>query len=436
MKRILLIALAITVFAGQAIASAGLAGLFGGEKDVTNVGNVWYDRNFNFSKVKLIAVYPMEAQFDLLFWQKYPRLREIVTPDSLKAIEQDQFMWSKAGLFPNTYAYRLSRDTQTGLTRCLLEKFQNEVKPVFLVNGEPQAKMPASNPGDIYAAYRKAHPYEGKTPEQAEEVLSRHFYSIEYPDLLDLFDSEAARGAAVRSATGAQAYLRWRMEGPYTPDSISFSVRHDIHPLFPSGLKTAAVTLYTSFCCELYDDGGNKVLAYSAKTPMKCNVLSSGGIFYPGNDESKFVEDLVANLKKLAIAKSAPVAPFGSKTVRVGEVTLGYLEGEETYPAEVDITKQALATTILENATSETLRGVDGETSDYLVEAAVTDCSVKIASGGGNFKAELKATLRLVDTKTGAVVATLQDEASGRSESEAFGKLVKKFFKEANKAVK
>lgn len=453
MKRILVMVMTMMMMASSAYASFAdaLGDLFDHKQDAARVGNVWYDRDFDFSTIDSIAVYPMDVALKEMFYAQYPALREVVTPDAEKSMAWDRSEWCKTSLFASTDSYEISKNAQSSLKRRLIEAFQNKVKPIFLVVPQARGSIPrASRKGssDAYAAYRNPMGMMGSiSPEEAEELISKkNLYKVEYPVLLEDFDSESERGAAVREATGAQAYLRWRMEGPYTLQEIScYTPRSGFVLGMPRGIETRTASLYTSCSCTLYDGNGREILAYSAKAPIEYQVSSYNVSYGQGRNENKFVEGLVGNLKSLMTKKSASEAIIGAKTVRVGEVSLSYVEGEETYPAETAITKQALETVILERVdASKTLRAAGGATSDYIVEADVTDCTVKMESGtkkmgesiDTSFRAKLKATVRLVNAKTGAVVMTVQDEVSGRSESVTFGKIVKKFFGEVEKVVK
>ncbi len=447
MKRVLVMTLAMILIASQAYASF-LDDLFNHNQNAAKDGNVWYDRNFDFSTIDSIAVYPMDVQFNQLFHEKYPDLRENVTQDIHRTLEWDRSSWEKASIFPDSFAYSVSVSTQETLKHQLIETFPNKIKTVFLVTptgwvGSPHT--PRKGASDAYAAYRKTPGEMRKlSPEEAEEVFSKeNLYKVEYPALMETYESEDARGAAVREATGAAVYLRWFMKGPYTPNQVdTYSLRV---PGYYGVPKQVTVSLYTSCGCTLYDGNGREILAYSAKVPRECDGTPSVSMGKKNNENSAFVRGLVDNLEKLMAAKTAEKAPLSAKTVRAGEITLDYLEGEETYPAEVDITKKALSTTVLENADeAKSLRAAEGDVSDYILEAAVTDCTVKMESGrkkgsepiDTSFRATLKAAVRLIDARTGAVVKASQGEASGRTESEAFGKIVKKFFGEVEKTVK
>lgn len=471
--KILIMALIMTMFASTTFAG-GLGDLFGSGKDKEAeekrlAGNLWYDEATDFSSVKKVLFYPAKINLDPDIWQKYDKSSKEVSAEAVKAYESIRAAASiYQPIYPDGAACQFDKNLRDAVKRGISIASLG-MTPEFVIGAgiHEQAMITPvkGNDDDMFTAFRES----AKQPEEAEvnpEEMYTHVYTITYPTVMEPFGSEAERGAAVHEETGAQAYLTWEIEGPYHLAEVSsFTVRSSmggygggVWGAIASGIANATLnkqyrdmygttmSLYASCRCTLHDVNGREILAYSLKTPVEFKIMQQG-LFYKTINEDRLADSLIAALKKAAGGRPVPVAPVGAKTVRVGKVTLSYAAGERTYPAETEITRKALETALLDGfAASGKLRAADGDTSDFIVEADVTDCTVRMESEGDSkgapdsiktkFNAAVNATVRLVDAKTKAVAATYQGKASGRSESEAFGKLVKKFFKEANKAVK
>lgn len=475
--KILVLALIMTLVASTAFAG-GLSSVFGGGKDKEEkakelAGNLWYDTAADFSSLRKILFYPMKTSLDPDVWGKVDSAREAVAAEAILEYEAKRKSWQDP-LFVSGEALELNESAQRAVQVAFLNVLPGTA-PLFAVSRETvvtpvkvgeNAETPTAS-GDMFAAFRKSGgpaELEALSGEEGAPPVEQR-YNIHFPAALAEFASEAERGEAVQKASGAQAYLTWEFEGPYKTEKVAtftpgvrvLSMNKSILGILVDAIKAATLEaqykeqygvtlfLYGSCRCHLRDITGREILAFSVKAPIEFNTKQMG---YAKLNEERIAAALTAALKKAMNGRPAPLAPRKAKTFQVGQVTLDYLPKEPTYPAETEIIRKALETTILENAaSSEKLRAAEGDTGDYLVEAAVTDCTVVMESKiinddsreygiEGKFKTDLKASLRLVDSKTKAVAATYQGKASGRSESEAFGKLVKKFFKEADKAVK
>lgn len=328
--------------------------------------NVWYDPAFDFSTIKSIAVYPVYAP---VFQQKSTAVYDAPTAMLQYQLERTEF--------------------NTKLTYIVEYRSENKDNPVFTENAMAQ------------------------TP-------------VKYPALLEPFASEAERGEATRAATGADAYLLCRIVGPYEVKGKNSLGRSKYNDKFYA-------------CCNysLHSTDGRKIMTMSGLAGvMKMDASlangknskdifeSTGGMFiYDANDVAA---GLAKALEQAKTGSQAYRAAAGGKTVRVGDIKINRPDTEEG-----EIMAQSLATTVIEEAlVTGAFRVTTGDESDYIVEVDVTDYQTerKRQMFSLKTKASMKATIRLVDAKTGAVAATYQGEGSGDCESDALGKILKGFF--------
>lgn len=331
--------------------------------------NVWYDPAFDFSTIKSIAVYPVYA----------PAFQQTSTAVYDAPTATLQYWMGKT-------------EFNTRLTYIVEYHFENKDTPVFTENAVA-----------------------AQTP-------------VKYPALLEPFASEAERGEATHAATGADAYLLCRVVGPYEVQ----------------GKKSLGGPKYNDnfyACCNysLHGADGRKILTMSGLTGvMKMDASlaneknskdifeSTGGMFIC--DANDVAAGLARALEQAKAGSEAYRAAAGGKTVRVGEIRINRPDTEAG-----GIMAQSLATRIIEKAIGTGfLHATTGDESDYLIQVDVTDYQTELNNVKMTFalktKASMKATIRLVDARTGAVAATYQGESTGDCESDALGKLLKGFF--------
>lgn len=331
--------------------------------------NVWYDPAFDFSTIKSIAVYPVYA----------PAFQQTSTAVYDAPTATLQYWMGKT-------------EFNTRLTYIVEYHFENKDTPVFTENAVA-----------------------AQTP-------------VKYPALLEPLASEAERGEATHAATGADAYLLCRVAGPYDlPGKDSF------------GANGCDFNHYAWCNYSLHGADGRKLLTMSGLTRVtkfddslandkkfKDVFAAIGGMFI--SNAKDVAAGLAGALEQARAGAASYRAAAGGKTVRVGEIRINRPDTEAG-----EIMAQSLATRIIEKAIGTGfLHATTGDESDYLIQVDVTDYQTELNNVKMTFalktKASMKATIRLVDARTGAVAATYQGESTGDCESDALGKLLKGFF--------
>lgn len=399
MKKIFIMVMAFMMIAGQASAfglgfglgtllSVGMAGsavYSAGSGAKFRADNLWYDPKVDFTKFNSIVVFPVIAQ------------------------DQD-----------DTSKQMIMFSSQGQIARKL-----KDFNPLFVVDyksANDRMVQMAKNSGSQSNLFTENEQAENERRQKEYEEAAN---PVNYPALLDPFESEAERGAAVRAETGADAYLTWQLSQVCDPDEYKM----------PKKVSNDYWMQYSyAFCTYvLHRTDGSEILSYSAIVPVP---ITNGAVSIPDVDVA--VNGLADALKDLRKEKDAKEA-VGGKTLRIGNFNVACSDDEVG-----DITRRSLDTAVRQQAEEANLfRLVTEAESDYIVEADFTDCSVhticevkKSGMSGFEVKAHVAATVRLVDARSGLTVSTYTGEAEGASESKAFAKVVKKFFEEAKSKLK
>lgn len=394
MKKILVMTLAFMLMTGQALAFGFLEPLLksgngasavylGYGKNKFRADNVWYDPKADFSNLNSIVIFPgiMPGNGD--------QMQEAVTISTQQWFAEEMKDFNP--VFVVDYAAvqrRLSKDEANG----------------------PQRDLFTEN--------------EAAAQEQQWKYFEEASNPVAYPTLLEPFASEAKRGAAVRSETGADAYLIWQISKDYEPEIVMpKKVSSDYWHMY----------MYAFYTCSLRRADGSEVMAYSAIIPKysngSANVIPNADVAISG----------FAEVLKGLRNKGTEKAQAGTKTFNIGAINVARTEDKAG-----NVMERSLGTVICEQAEDAglSLAAVDGA-GDYTVAADLTKCSVGKTctvkrSGLSEFevRAHVAATVRLIDAKTGLTVSTYTGEADGGSESQAFAKIAKEFFAGAKAALK
>lgn len=399
MKKILVMTLAFMMITGQASAFGGFAGLLTilnvgmmssavysyGAGDRFRADNLWYDPKADFSKINSIVVFPLVAP------------------------NQDD----------------ISQQTITRFTHDRIMRKLKEMNPVFVVDYKAAAyrEMAAGKNMSQIDMFTED---DAAAAEKAVQEYDNAINPVNYPALLEPFESEAERGAAVRAETGANTYLTWRLSEIYDPDEYKMPKKK---------IKGEYWQNYSYAYCtySLRSANGNEIMAYSAIVPV---ATMNGAASLP--DVAVAFNGFADELKDLRKEKE-PKDFAGGKILRIGTINVPPSGNEES-----GVMKRSLNTAVRQQAEDANLfRAVTDAESDYIVEADITDCTVKKTctvkkSGMSEFevKAHIAATVKLINAKSGLAVSTYTGEADGVSESKAFAKIVKKFFEEAKPQLK